>query len=578
MAQKWTSIKQPWTIKDIGAPLLDTVARGLYSPLDILREYSQNAIDSYVDYAVLTGGESPLRTVQIRIDRENAAVMIHDNGVGMDKADVQNAKSIAVSQKLRRSQEFVGFRGIGIWSGLAACDRLEIVTTKVNDPHEYKLEIDCKGIVEHVEEPISVDLLLENRFDIYERETTAESHYTTVKLVNVHRERYADLLDRDGVMRYIGQVLPVPFDPAWEYATELQEMLKDVPWTQTWDVTVDGEPVYRRFPQGQLKKPTLERITIRNGGDEQEVATAWVAETNRITAKKQLDPDTKRGEVVGFAVRVKSFTLGDRDLYADATVEDRDNLDWFVGEVLLIDPDLRPDSNRRALQQSDKSRRVIEAIQKFYSRVAVRARGWSEEVSVRKAAADLAELLKEVEETLSVEPGKKSRKVSSRLSREQNDTLTAAMSHALQANSKITEANKGSRKNSTQSLRENAIKTYLIKPEVKAILTEADGHFKRIQELVKQHAPAAAKAGQESATSTRKKGAGKRATKRSRSRSSKTSTADNSDTNLVDLDTAKAAFLAAVAAVVGPNSDAFKRITARLDEELRRRGIGVKAA
>lgn len=577
MAQKWSSIKEPWTIKDIGAPLLDTLASGLYGALEILREYAQNAIDSYADYASNTGGESPMRSVQIRIDPDNAALLIHDNGVGMDRADVMNAKSIAVSHKLKRNQEFVGFRGIGIWSGLAACDKLEITTTKVGDAHEYKLEIDCKGIVQNVESPISVDVLLENRFDIFERDAELDEHYTTVKLVNVHRERYADLLDKDKVMRYVGEVLPVPFDPKWEHSSEVSALLKDVAWTQPWDITVDGDPVYRRFPLRQTKAPTIERITIKDGDNDLEVATAWVGETNSLLSRKSLDPDTERGEVVGFAVRVKSFALGERNLYADESVEDRDNLSWFTGEVYITDPDLRPDSNRRALQQTDKSRRAIDAIRKFYAKVATRARGWSEEVLVRKAAADLKDIVSEVEKALDVPPGKKARNLSGKVSKERIEELEDVLQRATQAAERITEARKKST-SSGKSIRESTIKTYLQKPDVKALLTEGEGYFKRVQDLLKMHAPELEK----SATTKRAskaKGKAKRASKRGSTKAAGGSGNRGApDEELVNLETAKAAFLAAVAATVGPNSDAYKRIAARLDEELRRRGIGVKAA
>lgn len=45
----WTKKTVEWTIKDVGAPLLDSIARGLYSKLEVLREYVQNAVDAYVD-------------------------------------------------------------------------------------------------------------------------------------------------------------------------------------------------------------------------------------------------------------------------------------------------------------------------------------------------------------------------------------------------------------------------------------------------------------------------------------------------------------------------------------------------
>src|SRR5690242_16148497 len=107
MPQPWNEIPVEWTIKDIGAPLLDSLARGLYSQLEVFREYVQNAIDSYVDFETYTGFV-PSRSVQVLVATENASLQIMDRGVGMDRSDILTAKSIAVSPKLARTLDFVG--------------------------------------------------------------------------------------------------------------------------------------------------------------------------------------------------------------------------------------------------------------------------------------------------------------------------------------------------------------------------------------------------------------------------------------------------------------------------------------
>ncbi len=50
MVENWVKKPVEWTIKDIGAPLLKSLAGGLYSTLEVFREYVQNAVDSYVDF------------------------------------------------------------------------------------------------------------------------------------------------------------------------------------------------------------------------------------------------------------------------------------------------------------------------------------------------------------------------------------------------------------------------------------------------------------------------------------------------------------------------------------------------
>jgi HSP90 family molecular chaperone len=120
---QWSNREVTWTIKDIGAPLLDSLAGGLYSKLEVFREYVQNAVDSYVDFQRLTG-RLPEHSVQVWVDTGSNSLHLLDRGIGMDWDDIQTAKAIAVSPKLARSAEFAGFRGLGIWSGLAAGHRL----------------------------------------------------------------------------------------------------------------------------------------------------------------------------------------------------------------------------------------------------------------------------------------------------------------------------------------------------------------------------------------------------------------------------------------------------------------------
>ncbi len=54
-ALTWTPVDAKWTIKDIGAPLLASLAEGLYTAEEVLREYVQNGIDSYALFRQVVG-------------------------------------------------------------------------------------------------------------------------------------------------------------------------------------------------------------------------------------------------------------------------------------------------------------------------------------------------------------------------------------------------------------------------------------------------------------------------------------------------------------------------------------------
>jgi hypothetical protein len=50
MAIEWEPMDSEFTINDIGAYLMANLAKGLYTGPEVIREYVQNAVDSYVEF------------------------------------------------------------------------------------------------------------------------------------------------------------------------------------------------------------------------------------------------------------------------------------------------------------------------------------------------------------------------------------------------------------------------------------------------------------------------------------------------------------------------------------------------
>src|SRR3989440_2998548 len=471
----WIEVSTNWTIRDIGAPLLASLAEGLYDAQEVLREYVQNAVDSYVDFRRLTGRD-PQNTVQVFIDFNAAEVHVMDRGVGMDQEDILLAKSIAVSPKLSRPNDFVGFRGIGIWSGLSVCDTLILETSKVNVPFLYRLRIDFKSIRDHIYEPIPIDELLRGRFEIHQQETNPEDHYTHVRLVNVRRDRYQALLNVEKMAHYAAQYLPVPFDPNWPYTAAIKKALAAVPWTATYDFTINGVPVFRRFPPDtEIKEP--EFIPLSDA-ENRPVAFAWFAETKRTGQRKAIEVNYKRGEVNNFAVRIKNFAVGNRGLYASPQdVLDIDNLDWYVGEIYITDIDIKPDTNRRSFQRSFNSDDVIRALTKFYTKVATSARGWSEEVNALAVCESVQESITTIENLLTQENAGDEKNIPQitkewTVIKDYRDRLTKALNKANTLDTP------------EDSPRVQAERRYLRKPTVKGAIERSLGNITRIEERV----------------------------------------------------------------------------------------------
>ena len=114
----------------IGASIMEAITSGLYSDsLNCIREYVQNAIDA--------------RAQNIRItDCNERDIEIWDDGHGMDKSSLIDSLRVGYSDK---KDGDVGWRGIGIWSGAAVCERINISTQTVNGDKLY-VSIECKPL------------------------------------------------------------------------------------------------------------------------------------------------------------------------------------------------------------------------------------------------------------------------------------------------------------------------------------------------------------------------------------------------------------------------------------------------
>jgi HSP90 family molecular chaperone len=201
----WNRLDDQLGWDDVGGRLLTNLARGIYSHEAVLREYVQNAVDAY------KAMESSLDDQSIIISPEGNDLCIQDSGIGMNEREIRDAKKIAVSTKAEL-EEMVGFRGIGIWAGFEACERLIIDSTKQGDNRRYQLTIEFAQILEHAEDNINIKELIDRRYQLLYRDADPDEHYTRVTLKNIIDD-YKRLLDEKDLTRIIAQVLPCRIDP-----------------------------------------------------------------------------------------------------------------------------------------------------------------------------------------------------------------------------------------------------------------------------------------------------------------------------------------------------------------------------
>lgn len=383
----WSNIPDEFTIDDIGARLLANLARGIYNHEAVLREYVQNACDAYQALGVVPEHEA----IHIHIEDEET-IAIQDNGIGMDLADVKEAKRIAVSSK-PEMYGMTGFRGIGIWAGFQACNQLEVVTTKAGDRRRYRLQIDFAEILEHVNENINIKELLDGRFRIQADSTRPEEHYTRVRMVGLQGD-YRKLTERQELERIVSQILPCKADPSFGFLKQLNEFYDNVEGYQEYSILVEEGEVFKTFPS-ELEEFHVTSL-VRDG---EEYGRVWWCSGHRSLP-------TRNFEHRSFRLRIRNFAVGGVGIYDDEdgsvygivnmkTLRTPSHLNWHVGEIHITNPEIRPDTPRSALELDTISRRAIEAVRSFYEDRIADSRALSEFNTCRREVEKSEELLED---------------------------------------------------------------------------------------------------------------------------------------------------------------------------------------
>ena len=306
--------------KFIGAHLIEIITSGLYDGnLNCLREYVQNAIDAKAE------------NIDIYFENENTNLLIKDDGTGMDYDELIHSLSIGISTK---TGEAVGWRGIGIWSGVPVCKRIVIITKKKGDK-KYRIEIDNNEIRNLIGSKASIKEILTNStgdiedMELGSDESLENDHYTILRLEEILATQ-RDVFDKNAIKKYLCRVAPAPFDESkFSFASEIEEWLKEknVPFPEV-KIKFESEELFR--------PPTRDDIFFDNVIPKEfivagkTVAVAWILTSNKNIALKDLDK--------GIYFKKKGFTIGNenlvRNLYSGSYH------DWQYGEIHIVSEDI----------------------------------------------------------------------------------------------------------------------------------------------------------------------------------------------------------------------------------------------
>lgn len=169
--------------------LLDLMINSIYTNKEIfLRELISNASDALDKrhYLSLTDNnysyQQPL-TINISVDKDNRTLTISDNGVGMDKEELENnlgtiahSGSLNFKEQMEKKDEIdiIGQFGVGFYSAFMVAKKIVVISKKPNNP-AYKWESsgeDGYSISEAEKETEGTDITL------YLRDDTEEVNYS----------------------------------------------------------------------------------------------------------------------------------------------------------------------------------------------------------------------------------------------------------------------------------------------------------------------------------------------------------------------------------------------------------------
>ncbi len=139
--------------------LLDMMANSIYTNTDIfLRELISNASDALDKRHILslTDDQIPANEPKIRIDidKKDRVITISDNGVGMDREELEdNLGTIARSGSFefkkdlseKDEADIIGQFGVGFYSAFMVADKVEVISRKVKEEKASKWVSDMNG-------------------------------------------------------------------------------------------------------------------------------------------------------------------------------------------------------------------------------------------------------------------------------------------------------------------------------------------------------------------------------------------------------------------------------------------------
>ena len=349
----------------VGKFTLESLTSGLYvSPLDLYREYVQNAADSIdeaLEQGILRKGDGK---ILITVSESKRMIKIVDNGTGVGIRDIyENLIDIGNSKK--RHSNSRGFRGIGRLSGLGYCQKLKFLTSIHGEEKASCIIYDAEKLKyllsPQVDSRDSIDQVLSSVLTIEEIPERINKHYFSVELYGVVPE--SDLLNDSEVVPYLQQNLPVPFADEFVWGSLIKQKLAqmnidlaeyNIELETDLEATSVCKPYQNRILADRIRKINdfISDINfVPFYSNDKLSAMLWYAETNFLGTILEKD-------IKGIRIRQGNILIGDENTLRKCYKEERFN-SWMVGELLVFNEDIIPNTRRDDYEKNSAYKELL---------------------------------------------------------------------------------------------------------------------------------------------------------------------------------------------------------------------------
>lgn len=386
----------------IGKYTLESLTNGMYaSPLDLYREYIQNAADS-IDSAVAEKLERPeYFEIAIHLDHEKNTLSIFDNGRGLCKKEaISTLIDIGNSNKQRTQNR--GFRGIGRLAGLGYCDELVFITSFSGEDTKTLIHYNAKLLRELLlassEDSVSVHDVMNQIISVEEFSENPNRHYFEVKMLGVTKN--SGLMDEYLVHDYLIQHSPLPFGKDFKWRSTIQEKLRLLGYTiPTYCICLNGTELYKPYSDSyvsdRVKKITdrIQDIRVKKFyRGEVLSAILWYAHTAFYGTIND-------SAIKGIRVRQGNILIGNKSTCNSYFKEERFN-GWIMGELHVLDSDLIANSRRDDFEKNEAYYELVKMFQEWAFSVSkdIRRISYERSLSREKKAVVEAQSFEDVNE------------------------------------------------------------------------------------------------------------------------------------------------------------------------------------